>query len=57
MNGDYLIVTVPEDVSGSEIGWDASDVKPPVPSWFYETAFSAHPSIIIILFGMLLVPP
>ena len=57
MNGGDLIVTVPEDVSGSEIGWDASDVKPPVPSWFYETAFSAHPSIIIILFGMLLVPP
>ena len=50
MNGDYLINTVPEDVSGGEIGWDTTDVKPAVPGWFlrngfFRTPFYHHPAL------------
>ena len=51
MNGDYLINTVPEDVSGGEIGWDTTDVKPAVPGWFLRNDFLEHPSIIILLWN------
>ena len=43
MSGDYLIDTVPEDVSGSEIGWDTTDVIPAAPGWFLRNGFFRTP--------------